>query len=51
MWDDYHVFLFAPLADQTATRWVIGDVMLIFVYLLDDLILGFLFQQLDIGNR
>ena len=56
MWDPYHIFKIAPLVFcQTATRWdlppyriniwLIDDVMLIFVCLPIDLILGFCYSN------
>ena len=33
------------------TIWLIDDVKLVFIYLLDDLILGFCYSNLDTGNR
>ena len=58
MWDDYHIFLIAPLAftrllldeilsPYRITIWLINDVMLIFVFLLDDLILSFCYSNLS----
>ena len=61
MWDYYHVLLTAMLVFtrllldeiyhliELPFDWLIDDAM--FVCLLDDLILGFLLQQFDTGNR
>ena len=61
MWDDYHVFLIATLVFtrllldeiyhliELPFEWLIDDAM--FVCLLDELILGFLLQRFDMGNR
>ena len=58
MWDDYHMFLIAPLVFtrlllheiyhliELSFDWVIDDVMLIFVCLLDKLTLGFCYCNL-----
>ena len=56
-----HIFNHAACIYQIATRWylppyritiwLIDDVMLIFVCLIDDLALGFCFSQFDTGNR
>ena len=56
-----HIFNHTACIYQTATRWdlppyritiwLIDDVMLIFVCLIDDLALGFCFSQFDTGNR
>ena len=62
MWDDYHIFLIATLVftrlllDETLppyriTIWLIDDVKFVLVCLLDDLILGFCYSNLDTGNR
>ena len=65
MWDDYHIFLIVLNRTcciyQTASRWdlppsritiwLIDDVILIFVCLLDDLILGYCYSNFDTGNR
>ena len=63
MWDDeYYIFLIPPLCIyQTATRWdlplyritiwLIGDVRLIFVCLLDDFIVSFCYCIFDTGSR
>ena len=60
MWDDYHVFLIAALVFtrllldeiyhliELPFEWLIDDAM--FVCLLDELMLGFLLERLDIGN-
>ena len=59
MWDDYHIFLIAPLVFtrllldeiyQKNTIWLIDDVMLVFVCLLDDLILVFCYNNLTREN-
>ena len=61
MWDDSHVFLTATLVFtrllvdeiyhliEFSFEWLIDDAM--FVCLPDELILGFLLQRLDMGNR
>ena len=61
MWDDYQVFLIATLVFtkllldeiyhliELPFDWLIDDAM--FVCLLDELILGFLLQRFDMGNR
>ena len=59
MWDD--IFNRTACMYQTATRWdlqsyritiwLIDDVKLVFICLLDDLILGFCCNNLDTGNR
>ena len=61
MWDDYHVLLIATLVFTTLLldgiyhlielpfERLIDDAM--FVWLLDEFILGFLLQRFDIGNR
>ena len=58
MWDDYHMFLIAPLLFtrllldeiyhliELSFDWLIDDVMLIFVCLLDNLTLGFCYCNL-----
>ena len=58
MWDDYHMFLIAPLVFtrlllnkiyhlvELPFDWLIDGVMFIFVCLLDDLILGFCYTDL-----
>ena len=56
-----HIFNHTACIYQAATRWdlppyritiwLIDDVMLIFVCLIDDLALGFCFSQFDTGNR
>ena len=62
MWDDYHIFLIATLVftrlllDENLppyriTIWLIDDVKFVLVCLLDDLILGFCYSNLDTGNR
>ena len=61
MWDDYHIFLSATLVftrlllveifpPYRITIWLI-DVKFVLVSLLDDLILGFCYSNLDMGNR
>ena len=59
MWDDYHIFLIAPLVFtrllldeiyQKNTIWLIDGVILVFVCLLDDLILGFCYSNLTIWH-
>ena len=53
-WDDYHIFLIAPLVFtrllkiSIITMWLIDDVKLIFVYLLFDLIQGFCYSYLKL---
>ena len=61
MWDGYHVFLIATfvftrlLLDEIyhlielPFDWLIADAM--FVCLLEDVVVGFLLQQFDTGNR
>ena len=61
MWDDYHVFLIRTLVFtrllldeiyhliELPFGWLIENAT--FVCLLDDLVLGFLLQQFDTGNR
>ena len=61
MWDDYHIFLIAPLVFtrllldeiyhliELPFDWLIDDAM--FVCLLDELILGFCYSDFDMGNR
>ena len=62
MWDDYHIFLIATLVftrllldeilpPYRITIWLIDDVKFVLVCLLDDLILGFCYSNLDTGNR
>ena len=62
MWDDYHIFLIATLVftrllldeilpPYRITIWLIDDVKFVSVCLLDDLILGFCYSNLDMGNR
>ena len=62
MWDEYHIFLIATLVftrlllDEILTPywitiWLIDDVKFVLVCLLDDLILGFCYSNLDAGNR
>ena len=67
MWDDYHMFLIAPLVlnrllldillpyritiSYRITIWLIDDVKLIFICLLGDLVLEFCYSNLDTGNR
>ena len=62
MWDDYHIFLIATFVltrlllvevfpPYRVTIWLIGDVKFVLVYLLDDLILGLCYSNLDTGNR
>ena len=56
-----HIFNLTACIYQTATRgdlppyritiWLIDDVKLVFVCLLDDLILGFCYSNLDTGNQ
>ena len=61
MWDEYHIFFIAtlvftrPLLDEIfppyrITIWLI-DVKFVLVCSLDDLILGFCYNNLDTGNR
>ena len=62
IWDDYHMFLIATLVftrllldeilpPYRITIWLIDDVKFVLVCLLDDLILGFCYSNLDAGNR
>ena len=62
MWDDYRIFLIATLVftrllldeilpPYRITIWLIDDVKFVLVCLLDDLILGFCYSNLDTGNR
>ena len=62
MWDDYHILLIATLVftrlllieifpPYRITIWLIDDVKFVLVCLLDDLILGFCYSNLDTGNR
>ena len=62
MWDDYHIFLIAShvftrlLLDEILPPywiaiWLIDDAKFVLVCLLDDLILGFCYSNLDTGNR
>ena len=62
MWDDYHIFLIATLVftrllldeilpPYRITIWLIDDVKFVLVCLLDDLILGFCYSNLDTGKR
>ena len=63
MWDDYHIYILNCTActNQTAaqwdlppywiTIWLIDAVKLVFVCLLDDLILGFCYSNLDTQNQ
>ena len=61
MWDDYHIFLIATLVftrllldeifpPYRITIWLINDVKFVLVCLLDDLILGFCYSNLDTGK-
>ena len=61
MWDDYHIFLIASriftrlLLDEILPPywiaiWLIDDAKFVLVCLLDDLILGFCYSNLDTGN-
>ena len=62
MWDEYHIFSIATLVftrlllgeilpPYQITIWMIDDVQFVLVCLLDDLILGFCYSNLDTGNR
>ena len=53
MRDDYHIFLIAPrdLPPYRITIWLIDVTLSFFVCLRDDLILAFLLQQFEAGNR
>ena len=61
MWDDYHIFLIASriftrlllheiLPPYWIAIWLIDDAKFVLVCLLDDLILGFCYSNLDTGN-
>ena len=61
MWDDYHIILIATLIftrllldeilrPYRITIWLIDDVKFVLACLLDDLILGFCYSNLDMGN-
>ena len=63
VWQDYHIFLIAPLVItrllpdeiyhliELPFEWLIDHMKLVFVCLLNDLILGFCYSNLDTGNR
>ena len=62
MWDDCHIFSIATLVftrllldeilpPYRITIWLIDEVKFVLVCLLDDLILGFCYSNLDTGNR
>ena len=55
MWDDYHIFLIAPLVFTTilSSYHLIYDAKFLFVYLMiwDITILGFCYNSLDTENR
>ena len=61
MWDDYHIFLIATLVftrlllneilqPYRITIWLIDDVKFVLACLLDDLILGYCYNNLDTGK-
>ena len=61
IWDDYHIILIATLIftrllldeilrPYRITIWLIDDVKFVLACLLDDLILGFCYSNLDMGN-
>ena len=61
IWDDYHIILIATLVftrllvdeilpSYRITIWLIDDVKFVLACLLDDLILGFCYSNLDMGN-